>query len=111
MLQVTDKIIAEMAQAVVDEVEPERIILFGSRAEGKGGADSDIDLLVIVSEPFGAGRSRRRESARIWKALSRFDIAKDILLYSADEIAQWRDSLNHVVARALREGLTVYERS
>ena len=107
MLQVTQKVIEDMVRAVIDEVAPERIILFGSRATGSVREDSDVDLLVVESEPFNEGRSRRRESARIWKALSRFDIPKDILLYSADEVTQWKDSLNHIIARALREGTTV----
>lgn len=111
MLQVTEKDIAEMVRTIVDEVAPERVILFGSRAAGTGGMDSDVDFLVVESEPFHSGRSRRHESARIWKSLSRFDIPIDILLFSNDEVEEWRHSLNHIVSRALREGRTVYERS
>ncbi len=111
MLQVTDKIISDMVQAIVDEVSPERVILFGSRASNTGETDSDVDFLVVESEPFHSGRSRRHESARIWKSLSRFDVPIDILLFSNDEVEEWRHSLNHIVSRALREGRTVYERS
>jgi len=32
------------------QLGPDRVILFGSRAEGRAAADSDVDLLVIV--PF-----------------------------------------------------------
>ena len=37
-------------------------------------------------------------------------VARDILVYSRDDIEQWRGSLNHVAARALREGRVVYAR-
>ena len=38
------------------------------------------------------------------------EVSKDILVYSRAEVEYWRDSLNHVVARALREGRVLYER-
>ena len=104
MLKVTDKVIADMVRSIVDEVAPERVILFGSQAAGTSGTDSDVDFLVVESEPFHSGRSRRHESARIWKSLSHFDIPIDILLFSHEEVEEWRHSLNHVVSRALREG-------
>ena len=37
-----------VARAVGDEVHPDRVILFGSRARGDFGPDSDVDLLVIT---------------------------------------------------------------
>lgn len=49
---VTDQLIDQM-QAVVQEVSPQQVILFGSRARGDERADSDIDLIVVEAEPFG----------------------------------------------------------
>ena len=108
--QVTDDLLNDMVRAIVAEVDPEQIILFGSRARGDAREDSDVDLLVIESAPFGKGRSRRREVARLYQVLSEFDISTDILVYSRDEVEHWRDSLNNIVARALREGRVLYER-
>ena len=108
--QVTDDLLNKMVRAIVAEVDPEQIILFGSRARGDAREDSDVDVLVIESAPFGNGRSRRREAARLYQALSEFDISADILVYSRDEVEYWRNSLNNIVARALREGRVLYER-
>ena len=108
--QVTDSLLNDMVQAIVAEVDPEQVILFGSRARGDAREDSDVDLLVIESAPFGNGRSRRREAVRLWGAVSGLGVAKDILVYSRDEVEYWRNSLNHVLARALREGKVLYER-
>jgi predicted nucleotidyltransferase len=107
---VSDRMLNEMVQVIVKEVDPEQVILFGSRARGTASDDSDVDLVVVESTPFHRGRSRRREIARLWRALAPFDVAKDILVYSADEVERWRDSLNHVLARARREGRALYER-
>ncbi len=110
MAQVDEALLQRMTAAIVDEADPERVILFGSRARGDAGPDSDIDLIVIEAEPFGPGRDRRAEAVRLWRALSGFRVPKDILVYSRDEVDYWRDSLNHVLARALREGTVLYER-
>ncbi len=110
MAQVDEALLQRMTAAIVDEADPERVILFGSRARGDAGPDSDVDLIVIEAEPFGPGRDRRAEAVRLWRALSGFRVPKDILVYSRDEEDYWRDSLNHVLARALREGTVLYER-
>lgn len=106
-----DIIITEMAERIVREVNPARIILFGSRARGLTHEGSDVDLLIIEDVPFGPERSRFRETARINRLLSGFGVAKDILVYSTDEVDRWRDSKNHVIAHALREGKVLYARS
>ena len=108
--RVDDALLERMVQAVVDEVDPERVILFGSRARGDAAADSDVDLIVVESAPFGEGRDRDAEETRLWRALARFHVPKDLLVYSRDEVEYWRGSLNHVLARALREGRVLYER-
>lgn len=110
MTQVTSPLLDEMVQAIVNAVDPEQVILFGSQAQGTATDESDVDLVVVESEPFHEGRSRRREMARLWRILAPFSVAKDILLYSSDEVERWRSSLNHVLARALREGRVLYER-
>lgn len=110
MIQVTDEVLDQMVRAIVEAVDPEQVILFGSRARGDAREESDVDLVVVESEPFGKTRSRRLEAVRLWRALSGFLVPKDILVYSRDEVALWRDSLNHVLAQALREGKVLYER-
>ena len=110
MFRVTDALLDQMVQAIVEEVDPEQVILFGSHARGDQRDDSDVDLVVVEAEPFGETRSRRMEAVRLWKALSAFIVPKDILLYSSDEVDFWRGSPTHVLGRALREGRTLYER-
>ena len=110
MTRVDDAFLARMVQVIVDEVEPEQVILFGSRARGDARPDSDVDLVVIEADPFGPSRDRHAEAVRLWRALAGFRVPKDILVYSQSEVDYWCDSLNHVLARALREGKVLYER-
>lgn len=41
--------IRQLCDAIVQEFQPEKIILFGSYAYGKPGSDSDVDLLVVMT--------------------------------------------------------------
>ena len=110
MTQVTEDLLNRMVQAIVDEVDPEQVILFGSRARGEEQEKSDIDLIVVEAEPFGLERSRHREMVRLYHAVAGFRVPTDVLVYSHEDVDYWRDSLNHVLARALREGKVLYER-
>ncbi len=110
MLKVTNQVLDEMVKAIVDEVTPEQVILFGSHASGDANVDSDIDFLVVERKTFGPKNSRREEMSRIRKALSSYRIPKDILVYSTSEVEKWRCSVNHIIARCLRKGKVLYER-
>lgn len=100
-----------ITRVIVSAVNPERVVLFGSRARGDARNDSDLDLLIIEQEPFGPHRSRFREMRRIRRLLSDFRLPKDILVYSLDEVARWQNSVNHILAKCLREGKVLYARS
>lgn len=110
VFDVTNTVLQQMVQAIVKECDPEQVILFGSRASQTNRPDSDVDHLVITRHAFTPGRNRVKEIARLERALGRIKIPTDLLLYSRDEIEKWRNSLNHIVGRALREGKVLYER-
>ncbi len=102
------EVLREMVGIIVREADPEAIILFGSRARGEAGPDSDVDLLIIEREPFGPGRSRIQEAARLYHALRYMPASKDLLVYSREEFERWKDARNHVVANAAHEGRLLY---
>jgi len=106
----SNPVIEEIVRAVVDAVAPERIILFGSAARGEIGPDSDVDLLVVEKESSFHKGSRWAESGRIRKALWKFPVPIDVLIFTPEEVDKWKDSTNHVIARCRREGRVVYDR-
>ncbi|MBM4018584.1 MAG: nucleotidyltransferase domain-containing protein [Planctomycetes bacterium] len=110
MIAVTDEVLENMVQAIVREVDPEQIWLFGSRARGQAGPDSDVDLLVVEREPFGPGRSRWQEVTRLYNIAASLRVPTDILVYSRAEVERRRNWRNHVIARALRQGKLLYAR-
>ena len=54
MRAITDDLVQEITQRIVDRFKPRRIIAFGSYARGEHGPDSDLDLIVEMDSdrPF-----------------------------------------------------------
>lgn len=74
-----DQNLAEAVRRLCDAYAPERIYLFGSRARGDDGPDSDYDLLVVV--PDGVAPEAR--ASRIgYQALRGTGIAADVVVCS-----------------------------
>jgi len=103
------QLVAEISARLVRAVRPRKIVLFGSYAAGRATADSDVDLLIVEDRPFDRQHNRRDELQRIRHVLADVRVPKDIILCSADEYARWRSAANHVIARAVREGMVLYE--
>jgi len=95
-----------MIERIVQQFDPVRIILFGSRARGAGRPDSDYDLLVILSKV----EDNRRAVVAILRALNGVPASKDIVVATPDEIRIRGNTLGLVLRPALREGKVVYER-
>ncbi len=110
MVSVSEDLIESMAAAIVQEVKPQCVYLFGSYTRGASTPDSDVDFLVVEDKAFGCERSRWSELKRIRKALRFFRVPKDILVYSREEFDKWRSSPNHIVGNVSKEGRLLYER-
>ena len=106
---VTEELLKEMTEIIVREVNPRKVVLFGSYAKGTARPDSDLDFLIIEDDPFNAQRSRRAEMARLWMLFPDVRIPIDFLVYSTEEIAKLATSQNHVVHHAMSDGRVLYE--
>ena len=104
------KLLASLRDAVLRQLNPLLVIVFGSQAKGTATTDSDIDLLVIDDRPFSAERSRRRIIGSIRRSIPDDRHPVDVLVFDPSELRRWRRTTNHVIARALREGVVLYER-
>ena len=104
------QMLRDIVETTIRAVDPERIILFGSYARGDARPDSDLDLLVVERGPFDRDKTRCSKIRRLRRALWDFPIPMNILVYTENEVAEWQDSVNHVIARSLREGKILYKR-
>jgi len=75
---------------------PERVIVFGSYAEGEPDRDSDIDLVVVLNsdetpETYRQKRANRLLVRQALDTLNR-DYALDVLVYTLPEWRRFQDS-------------------
>jgi predicted nucleotidyltransferase len=99
-------LLAQLLERMLRAGDPQRIVLFGSRARGDSRADSDIDLLVIEESAL----PRYKRSARYRRALVGLFPAKDIVVWTPAEAEEWREVPNAFITTALREGKVLYEK-
>src|SRR5438552_19100939 len=88
MQPVSDELLQEMTERLVAQLQPEEIILFGSRAWGTPRDDSDVDLLVILSTGTHAVADHELRARRCLRGLG---VGKDILVRTRDQIERYRD--------------------
>jgi predicted nucleotidyltransferase len=99
----------EIVTAILSVSQPAAIILFGSYARGQMHEFSDVDLLVIRNAEFQEGESRRKELGRIYRSVTEACATpKDIMLFTRDEVSAWRNTTNHMISIACREGRVLY---
>ena len=98
--------IAEIVSRLVASVDPDRIILFGSRAGGGANTSSDFDILIVKSSS-----ETRYACLRLARVLL-FGVGAsvELLWYAPEELEEWAGVRGHVGAEAVREGVVVYER-
>jgi predicted nucleotidyltransferase len=106
MNPLNDDLIGAIVRRIVEEAQPEKVILFGSRARGKARPDSDLDLLVIKES---AEPSWRRD-ATLYLALAGLNAPVDVMMHTPEEIRDWSAVPQAFITTAVREGKVVYER-
>jgi HEPN domain-containing protein/predicted nucleotidyltransferase len=98
-----ERVIPQLAERIVREVDPLKIYLFGSHGRGDARDHSDVDLLVVVADADGDG-----VAARLRRALRDVRIAKDVFAVATDFVARTGDSVGSFVYPVLREGRIIY---
>ena len=107
MKSVDEGTLQEIVRRLVTEFQPETILLFGSHAWGAPGEDSDLDLLVIVSESDERPAAR---GTRGYKAVGDIMVPMDILVQTRAEVEPHRTIHGSLLCRILEKGKVLYAR-
>ncbi|MDD2734730.1 MAG: nucleotidyltransferase domain-containing protein [Desulfuromonadaceae bacterium] len=102
--KVLDSLVQEIIGRILSVIKPTKVLLFGSAARGNMGANSDIDLLVVVPN----GVHRRRTTQNIYRNMLGVGFAADIVVVTEEDIETYRDNKGFVIHPALIEGRIVY---
>ncbi len=100
-----EPLLAEVVGRLAEAYTPERIYLFGSKARGEGGPDSDYDLLVVVGT---SGEPPYRRAQRAQEILWGIWAAADVLVLTREEFEAGRSVPTSLAATVLAEGRCLY---
>jgi predicted nucleotidyltransferase len=94
-----------LGRRIAEEFHPERVILFGSYAEGRASDDSDIDILVVL-------RYRGSGFRKSLEILNRIDsrLPIDLLARNPGDVRSRYSQGDPLIREALDRGKVLYER-
>jgi predicted nucleotidyltransferase len=106
LADLTPELLQEITHRIVDTIQPDKIILFGSRARDQASPDSDMDLLVIAP----SSQPRWQRAVPLYGVLSDILLPMDILVYTKEEVDEWRSVPQAFITTATHEGRVLYEK-
>jgi len=94
--------LSDQIQLAAKELHAQEAWLFGSYARDEARDDSDVDLLFILESDL----PRPKRIAQAYRVMRSWQVAKDIVVYTPEEFAHWRQiegSLCHdIVQKGVR---------
>ncbi|GAB4400262.1 MAG: nucleotidyltransferase domain-containing protein [Anaerolineales bacterium] len=105
--EITPDLLAYIVQKIVDAINPQKIILFGSRARGDATPESDLDLFIVYDGTENSRIIRRKLDLLFWGRA----FGMDILVNSSQELAENLKIGNlFVQTHIFAQGKILYER-
>ena len=101
-----DQLIAHIAETIGRKYKPQKIILFGSYADGTPTPDSDVDLLIVM-ETTALPTERYLAVSRLLRPRP-FPV--DILVKRPEEIRNALETGDFFISDLLSQGRVLYER-
>lgn len=102
---IDERTVVEIVRRLRGEMEPVRIILFGSAAAGTMTKDSDIDLLVVAEKPANTWAER----VRLHKALRGLGTPVDVFVIGKDRFDETKEVFGGIAYPAHKYGRVIYE--
>ena len=97
--------IEEIKNSIIENIQPNKIILFGSYANGTADENSDLDILIVKDSNL----PRYKRTPKLYNLLSKYYIDKDIFWYTEDEIGEWENVSLAFITKVIKTGKILYE--
>ena len=105
MKKLDQNLLETATQRLVAEFQPEQVWLYGSHAWGNPHDDSDIDLLVVVSN---SDETPIRRAQRAHRCLRGLRMPKDVLVETRMEVDRVKGSGSSLENMILNRGRRLY---
>ena len=106
LVTTADSALEQITRVIVERFDPERVLLFGSRARGDARADSDYDLMVVMDTDVSPYDCKTAICAafpdRTW--------SMDVVVLTPAKFERQRDDVGRLAYAAVRDGQTLYLR-
>ncbi len=97
--------LVRILERLIEAYQPERIYLFGSKARGEAGPDSDYDIMVLVSESSEPAYRRAKHAYEVLRGIA---TAVDVLVWTQEEFERDVPVVASLPAAIVREGRLLY---
>lgn len=104
---IADDQIGEIVRRIAENYNPEKIILFGSYAKGKGNEDSDLDIIVIKNTNL----PKHKRGIEIRRLFYGLPIPMDFKIYTDQEFDKECNNPYSFLYSALNGSKILYERN
>lgn len=102
----TLKEIETVVEQIVRRFHPQKVILYGSYAEGTAREGSDLDLLIVTSEKPDSEVSHHLD----WEILEEYFTPVQIITMSEKEFEETKDVIGGIAYPSNKYGIVMYEK-
>jgi predicted nucleotidyltransferase len=92
--------IDQLRDRITQAMQPEKIYLFGSYADGNANDESDVDLLVVMDSAL----TPHKRNVAVKRLFPRRSFSLDAFVYTPQEFARYRDIPGTIVYNATHHG-------
>ena len=105
MLKVTEQLLTEIIDRLVEVLHPQEIYVFGSQASGRTHQHSDLDLFLVVDDDAG---DLHELAGQGYLALPVTSLSVDLVLYRRRSVQKWAPVKFSLPYEVKKKGKLIY---
>lgn len=104
----SDPTIQTIINKIVKEIDPDRMILFGSRARGDASSISDYDICVLKD---GIENKRNQITKQLYLSLHEVGLPIDLIVETIERFPMLVEFKSYIYRMIQRDGIIIYEKN
>ena len=104
-MEIDESLVTEIVRRILAAAAPDKIIVFGSGATGEMTRDSDIDLLIVETDPG----DQRKKSVLLREMLRGLGYPFDVIVISTEWFEESKEVIGGIAYPANKYGKVIYE--
>lgn len=98
--------ISGLVERIVEQSQPQKVIIFGSYVKGTATIKSDLDILVIKDTEL----PMINRAAELSSVVKNFLIPVDVHMYTSEEVKEYAKEPFSFIKSVLKSGKVVFEK-